>query len=99
MSTTTDPSRRQFLARSGAALMVGLTGHSPEAEEPVPLTTTDEWIQQRAAAAPLAMQFRGGSAEDCRAWQARFAAQLRSLLGAHRPPTEWKTNVQRVKEL
>jgi dienelactone hydrolase len=99
MRTTTDPSRRRFLVGSGAVLLTGLPGRSQGAEEPVPGTTTDAWIQQRAAAAPLAMQFPGGSAEECRAWQTRFATQLRTLLGAHQPPEQWKTIVQRVTEL
>ncbi len=36
------------------------------------------------------MRFTGTSAADCRAWQDAFAAKLRSLLGPHQPPSDWK---------
>ena len=49
--------------------------------------------------APLRMQFRGGSAAECRAWQGRFAAKLRQLIGPHRPPERWETVVEKKVEL
>src|SRR5262249_7647554 len=41
---------------------------------------------------------KGTSAEECRAWQKEFAAKLKSLLGPHAPPAQWKTTVVSVKE-
>jgi dienelactone hydrolase len=63
------------------------------------LTDTDAWVRQQAAKAPLAMKFRGGTAADCRKWQAAFAAKLRSLLGPHAPPAKWKTVVRQAVDL
>src|SRR5262249_9604380 len=51
------------------------------------------------AEAPLAMRFRGSSAEECRKWQTAFAARLRDLLGPHQPPDSWQTVVERTVEL
>jgi hypothetical protein len=45
------------------------------------------------------MQFRGTTAEECRQWQAQFAAKLRSLLGPYAPPERWKTIVQETVDL
>src|SRR5688572_18121305 len=39
--------------------------------------------------APLAMQFRGHSAGQCRAWQREFSAKLSELLGPYKPPERW----------
>jgi dienelactone hydrolase len=61
--------------------------------------TVDERIRQLSAEAPLAMKFRGTSLRDCRTWQVEFGTKLRSLLGPHQPPQEWKTIVGQVTEL
>ena len=45
------------------------------------------------------MKFRGTSLRDCRTWQVEFGTKLRSLLGPHQPPQEWKTIVRQVTEL
>ena len=63
------------------------------------MPTIDERIRKLADEAPLAMQFKGGNAEDCLRWQRQFAAQLRTLLGPHQPPNEWTTVVERSVEL
>ena len=55
-------------------------------------------IRKLAANAPLEMQFRGGSAADCRKWQSEFSAKLRSLLGPHQPPSQWKTTSESVTD-
>ena len=72
---------------------------SIHAEEPVRPLSTDEWIRWRAEKAPLALTFRGSTAEECRKWQGVFAAKLRSLLGPHAPPSKWKTVVSQVVDL
>jgi dienelactone hydrolase len=69
------------------------------AEGPGRVPTVDESIAELAAGAPLGMEFRGRTAEECRAWQATFSARLRDLLGPHRPPATWQTEVERTVEL
>src|SRR5262245_38454907 len=61
--------------------------------------TASERIQQGAAEAPLALRFQGDTAEACRKWQVAFATQLRSLLGPHAPPKQWKTVRVRADDL
>src|SRR5262249_20782608 len=99
MGTPLNASRRRFLLGSGAALLAGFSSRARGAQDSAPLPTIDDWIRQRAAAAPLGLQFRGTSAEDCRRWQAEFAARLRTLLGPHRPPDKWQSVVRRVTDL
>ena len=57
-----------------------------------------ERLKKDIAAAPLSMRYQGATAEECRAWQKTFAAQLKSLLGPHAPPAQWKSAVVSVKE-
>src|SRR5579884_2683462 len=90
-------SRRSFL-RSSAALVAGLGG-AALAAEPAAVPTVDEWIKKQAADAPLLMRFNGDTAEDCRRWQALFAAKLRELLGDFAPPPKWRTVRERTAEL
>ncbi|HVA49518.1 MAG TPA: prolyl oligopeptidase family serine peptidase [Pirellulales bacterium] len=91
-------SRRHWLLGSAAGL-AGVSLRALHAEEPVAVPTIDERIRKLADEAPLAMQFKGGNAEDCLRWQRQFAAQLRTLLGPHQPPNEWTTVVERSVEL
>jgi dienelactone hydrolase len=90
--------RRQFLRSSAATVLAGYPFRLHAAERPrVP--TVDEEIRAQADAAPLSMQFRGHTADECRRWQTEFATRLRSLLGPHRPPASWKTEIERTVEL
>lgn len=88
--------RRRFLGSSAAAL---LGGHTAQAQKPAEVPTVDAWIRKQAEEAPLSMQFRGTTAEQCRRWQSKFAAKLRSLLGPHAPPAQWHTAVERRTDL
>ena len=72
-------------------------GSTQEIADRVP--TVDEQLRQMAADASLALEFRGQTAAECRAWQQKFAAQLRTLLGPHQPPAQWKTMVEHAVEL
>lgn len=72
---------------------------SLHAQTPPKVPTTDDNIKKLAREAPLAMRFSGKNADDCKRWQAKFAAKLRLLLGPHQPPKKWKTIVERVDEL
>ncbi len=92
-------SRRHFLMQSSAALLAGVGVNPLAAEEPVAVPGIDERIRQQAAAAPLALEFRGKTADECRKWQAEFAARLRASLGPHTPPAKWKTFVEDRVEL
>jgi dienelactone hydrolase len=92
-------SRREFLQLSGAAILAATAAQAGEAPQAVDVPTTDEAIRKLAEDAPLAMQFRGTTAEECRKWQGEFAAKLRTLLGPHKPPAKWKTSVESSTEL
>ena len=87
--------RRRFLLGAGAVLCGTPMQHLFAADEVSPI---DQRIQQMAADAPLQMQFRGRTAEECRAWQTAFAEKLRSLLGPFQPPKTWKTTVEHTAE-
>ncbi|HTU17950.1 MAG TPA: alpha/beta hydrolase family protein [Gemmataceae bacterium] len=95
-----DRSRRQFLLGAAA---VGLSAPSlaaaPAEEAPRRDDTIDDWIRQQADKAPLALRFRGRTADECRKWQTDFTAKLRSLLGPHAPPKKWKTVVRNTVDL
>ena len=90
------PTRRQFLLGSAAALAAGLPA---AAGEPPRVPTIDEQVRRLADDAPLSLEFRGTTAEECRKWQSEFAARLRALLGPHQPPARWQTEVEHVAEL
>ncbi|HEY7427877.1 MAG TPA: prolyl oligopeptidase family serine peptidase [Gemmataceae bacterium] len=94
----TDRSRRHFLLGTAAAVFSMSPSPVCAEEAPQPIDT-DEWIRHQADKAPLALTFRGRTAEECRKWQGDFAAKLRTLLGPHAPPTKWKTVVQRAVDL
>src|SRR5438552_2301419 len=83
------PTRRQWLLLSslGAGRAYAQTA------------TVHEEIRALADQAPLNMQFRGGAAAECRAWQKSFAAKLGELLGPFQPPREWRTETERTVEL
>ncbi|MCI0685203.1 MAG: prolyl oligopeptidase family serine peptidase [Gemmataceae bacterium] len=63
------------------------------------MPTVNQHIKQLAADAPLALRFQGATADECRAWQEKFAAKLRELLGPHRPPAKWRVELQETAEL
>lgn len=93
------PSRRQFLTGTGAAMLsMSAAPAWDEESSPAPVDA-DAWIRRQADKAPLALTFRGRTAEECRAWQKEFGAKLRSLLGPHAPPAKWKTLLQRAVDL
>jgi dienelactone hydrolase len=91
--------RRHFLRQSAAALLAGCITYEARAQKPADVPTVDAWIRKQAEDAPLAMLFRGTTADECRRWQAAFSAKLRSLLGPHAPPAKWQTTVERRTDL
>ncbi|MFN7919642.1 MAG: dienelactone hydrolase family protein [Bryobacteraceae bacterium] len=60
--------------------------------------TIDDEIRRQAANPPLALAFRGGSAEQARTWQHEFRARLDASLGDYAPPRSWETVRQRSYE-
>jgi dienelactone hydrolase len=99
MAQVSHVSRRGFLGQTGALMFAGLSADRLGAEEAVKIPTSNELIRTGVENAPLAMRFRGSSADECRKWQGEFGAKLRALLGPHAPPKEWKTVVQRTMDL
>jgi dienelactone hydrolase len=94
-----DAARRRFLRSSGLALFAGLGSETARADQPANVPTVDDWIKKQAEDAPLAMRFRGRSAEECRKWQGEFSAKLQALLGDFAPPPKWQTQTERVTDL
>lgn len=89
--------RRQAIRISLGAMLSGsavsfVHGEDSQAKD------VNQYIRGLADAAPLAMQFAGQTADECRAWQTEFRSKLGELLGPHRPPKQWKTIVEDVAE-
>jgi len=92
--------RRDALRRLALAPLAGAIGLRPAwCDEPVDVPSIKERIGVLAGRAPLASRLTGSTADECRRWQAGFAAQLRSLLGPHRPPDRWHSVLERTVTL
>jgi dienelactone hydrolase len=89
--------RRAFL-RHAAAIALGpaLTVRGADRTEVSPV---NERIRLAATNVPLAMQFRGSTADEARRWQSAFADTLRTLLGPIRPPTASDSVLERIVTL
>lgn len=87
--------RRNWLKTLVGVFALPLAGAASDSSTKL---VTDDHIRELAQNAPLAMRFRGSTAEECRAWQKRFRDKLAELLGPHRPPTEWQTVAHEVAE-
>jgi hypothetical protein len=68
-----------------------LTRRTLLAAAPLVAQTLHEEIVSLTQSPPMAMQFRGSSEKDARAWQKQFGAKLRELLGPFDPPAKWET--------
>jgi dienelactone hydrolase len=94
--------RRAFVRRTlGAALAAAGASAAFAEENPPPavdVPTALRRLNALAEQAPLSMQFRGGSADEARRWQAEFAERLRELLGPHRPPAQYESILERRVE-
>ena len=64
-----------------------------DAGEPTKIAPITERLKQDVADAPLAMRFKGTTADECRAWQKDFAAKLAPAQMPALPPAKWKTIV------
>lgn len=97
------PSKRLIARLAAGAVILGVGawifyqpgGPSKPAERPAMEIVIGQWAKD----ALLEMQFAGGTAEECRAWQKQFAAKLGQLLGPYEPPATWQTQVERVVHL
>lgn len=89
--------RMMATPRSSALLSVLLFVESVSAQD-IRTPTTLERVAQDVENAPLAMRFDGKTPDDLRQWQAAFGGQLRTLLGPHAPPKEWKAIVRSTKD-
>jgi dienelactone hydrolase len=85
-------SRRLFVA-GGTAAVVAFT-QSLQAQEGKSTSGAGATVSSAIRSAPLAMQFTGTTAAECRQWQEKFRARLKELLGPHDPPASWKTTVR-----
>ncbi|MEZ5351287.1 MAG: hypothetical protein R2762_01515 [Bryobacteraceae bacterium] len=65
---------------------------------PAAAQTVHEEVRQLAEHAPLSMIFRGSTEAECRAWQQRFGAKLREMLGDFTPPDRWETVEESVHQ-
>jgi dienelactone hydrolase len=99
IETDSQACRRQFLKSATAGLVATMAAGAVCAEGQPQVLTIDEQIRRSAEQAPLAMEFRGQTMAECRIWQKAFSDKLRSLLGPHDPPPNWKTEVERRVEL
>jgi dienelactone hydrolase len=79
-------------------LLLAASSVHPQAGEPPKLPSINERLKQDVADAALSMRFKGTTADDCLVWQKDFAVKLRTLLGRHTPPAQWKATVVSVKE-
>jgi len=86
--------RREFLAIAAASVLSARLAAQEPARPPL-----EEEIRQLADQAPLKMLFKGGTADECRQWQAAFGKKVRELLGPFEPPKKWETVVERTVEL
>jgi dienelactone hydrolase len=90
--------RRTFLRAAAIGGCAGVASRVGGSDRPGSLLV-DARLRKLAADAPLAMEFRGESAPDARAWQIAFRGQLETLLGSFRPPQQWETILERTIEL
>lgn len=86
--------RRDFLRTTGACAGYALAARAGAADATTALPV-DARLRALALAAPLALTFKGKTAADANAWQARFRGQLEALLGAFRPPASWDSTLVR----
>src|SRR4051812_20835822 len=99
MSRSSSATRRHFL-KSGIACLASLSaGRRLLADDAIKVPNVLERLQRDIDEAALSMRFKGGSADECRKWQAEFGTKLRALLGPFAPPAKWKTVVQKTTDL
>lgn len=101
--------RRALLKGTASAMLAGAgvqqllaaetAGGSGAVPTVGPVPTVDERLTTAAEQAPLAMQFRGTTAGECRQWQRDFSAKLRELLGPFDPPATWTSVLERTVKL
>ncbi|HIF01532.1 MAG TPA: hypothetical protein EYG03_08980 [Planctomycetes bacterium] len=80
--------RRNFLGRAllgaGASILSPSFGRADDSAGIV-----DRDLAAAMGKAELSLQFRGHTADECRAWQDRFQTKLGELMGDSTPPAKW----------
>ena len=80
--------RRNFLGQAllgaGACVFSPSTGRADDSPGIV-----DRDLVAAMEQAELSLQFRGRTADECRAWQDRFRTKLGELMGDSTPPSRW----------
>ena len=90
-----EQNRRAFLQTSVALLSASCTKlHAA----PVEVPPVDQRMQTLEDNAPMAMQFRGSTPDEARAWQKAFKSKLDELLGPYQPPQKWTSILERRVE-
>lgn len=92
--------RRTFL-KTGLLALAPLSAAriSLRAEDAALSSGVHESIQALCGKAELSMLFEGATAEECRAWQARFRKRLSELLGDFATPNSWTAEEKSRVEL
>ncbi len=81
---------------AGAGTGIGLA--APATASEMTQTVHDD-IASALKRAPLRMQFRGSTVDQCTAWQRAFRTKLDELLGVSAPPVVWRVKQERRTEL
>ena len=103
MPTCSRFDRRRFMrilgASAGCLSVSSAARLARAAEEASESLAIEDYFPTFAERAELGMRFTGRTADECRAWQATFAAKLRELMGPTEPPKTWRTNLETTVEL
>jgi dienelactone hydrolase len=93
MNHTVGHSRRAFLSNA-AGVVAGIAAAPLLGQERTPaVPNIADRLRQLIDDAPLEMRLKDTTADECRAFQERFRAKLKELLGPFQPPKDWKTTV------
>lgn len=93
MNRIVGPSRRTFLSNA-AGVIAGMAALPLCGEERTPaVPNIADRLRQLIDHAPMEMRLKDMTADECRAYQEKFRAKLKELLGPYQPPQEWKTTV------
>jgi len=97
--------RRTFLRRGlattcgAAATGLGGTFLSAISQERTQPSTVNDDIRRALVRVELSIQFKGGTADECRRWKSQFREKLAQLLGDSSPPARWKPKLESSTKL
>src|SRR5438876_731497 len=99
MSIKTSLSRRCFLSQLSGALCTAAATVLTGQDGAIPIPGIADRLRQQVEQAPLEMRLADVTADGCHAFQDKFRAKLKQLLGPFQPPDNWKTTTVSRKEL